>query len=67
MYGLLKSLWHDEAGVSAVEYGLMAGLMAALLVTIMSTFSDKLEGLFDAIGVKIDKAATTVSEQTGTP
>lgn len=59
----LKTLWKDDAGVSAVEYGLIAGLMAALLVTVMGTFGDKLSDLFNAISDKLGDAAQTVNQQ----
>ena len=49
MFSLLKSLWKDESGVTAVEYGLIAGLMAALLVGVMSLFGEQLKRLFTAI------------------
>ncbi len=59
---LLKSLWEDDSGVTAVEYGLIAGLMAALLVGVMSLFGDQLQRLFEAIADKIGDAADTVSQ-----
>jgi len=59
---LLKSLWEDDSGVTAVEYGLIAGLMAALLVGVMSLFGDQLQRLFEAISDKIGDAADTVSQ-----
>jgi pilus assembly protein Flp/PilA len=66
MFGLLKSLWEDDSGVTAVEYGLIAGLMAALLVGVMSLFGEQLQRLFTAISDQIGGAADTVS-QTQTP
>lgn len=62
MIGLLKSLWKDDSGATAVEYGLIAGLMAALLVGIMSMFGEELERLFTAISDQIGDAADEVSQ-----
>ena len=56
MMGILKELWIDESGASAVEYALIAGLMAAALVAVIGTFKDSLTGLFDKITGQMDKA-----------
>ena len=66
MFVLLRSLWRDESGVTAVEYGLIAGLMAALLVGVMSLFGEQLQRLFTAISDQIGGAADTVN-QSQTP
>ncbi|PIE73701.1 MAG: Flp family type IVb pilin [Deltaproteobacteria bacterium] len=60
MKNLLISLWKDESGATAVEYGLIAGVMAALLVTVLGIFGDNLEELFNAIGEKLSKATDDV-------
>jgi len=39
----------DEEGASAVEYGLVVGLIAVALVLIIGTFSGTLDGAFTAI------------------
>ena len=61
-----QELWKDESGATAVEYGLIVGLMAAVLVTALSLFGDKLSDLFDAISGKIEEATDNVNEtETG--
>ncbi len=65
MFGLLKSLWKNDSGVTAVEYGLIAGLMAALLVAVMGLFGEQLKRLFTAISDQLGDAADQVgSAQT---
>lgn len=59
---VLKKLWRDESGVTAVEYGLIAGVMAALLVSVLGLFGDELKELFNAIADKIDQATQEVQE-----
>lgn len=59
---LLKLLWKDDSGVTAVEYGLIAGLMAALLVGVMSLFGEQLKRLFTAISDQIGGAADAVNQ-----
>ena len=56
----LHELWQDESGVTAVEYGLIAGVMAALLVVVLGAFGDKLKDLFEAIGETLDDATEQV-------
>ncbi|AEB08671.1 Flp family type IVb pilin [Desulfobacca acetoxidans] len=60
MTGLLISLWRDEAGATAIEYGLIVGIMAATLITALGTFSEKLESLFSAINTKLSEAESKV-------
>jgi len=61
MKGIIKDLWGDESGVTAIEYGLIAGLMAAVLVGVLTTFGDKLKDLFSAISDKLEEAADSVT------
>ncbi len=64
MENLLQVLWKDESGATAIEYGLIAGLMAALLIGVLSGFSDKLNGLFTAINDKIGTATDNIKNGT---
>jgi len=61
MKGIIKDLWADESGVTAIEYGLIAGLMAAAIVVALTAFSDKLKDLFDAITGKLEEATESVN------
>jgi len=63
MMGILKELWGDESGASAVEYALIAGLMAAALVAVIGTFKDSLTNLFNTIAGKMNEAQSEI--QTG--
>ncbi len=56
----LIAFWKDESGVTAVEYGLIAGVMAALLVAVLGIFGDNLKELFDAIAETLHDAAEDV-------
>ena len=62
---ILKEIWMDESGASAVEYALIAGLMAAALVAVIGTFKTSLTGLFDKITGRMDEAQREL--QTGHP
>lgn len=62
MRSALMRLWKDEAGVTAIEYILIAGLMSAALLTAFGGFEDSMDGLFEAINTKLDDSAQTISE-----
>jgi pilus assembly protein Flp/PilA len=63
MMRLIKSLWQDESGVTAVEYGLLAGLMASLIVLVIGLFGDSLKDLFTSIADKLSEEADTIRER----
>ena len=60
---LIRSIWDDESGATAVEYGLIVGLIAALLVTVFGLFGDQFKNLFEAISEKLEDAANQVREE----
>ncbi len=39
----------DESGATAIEYGLIAALVAVVLVTALSTMGNKLSGTFNKV------------------
>jgi pilus assembly protein Flp/PilA len=63
MKHILVKLWKDESGVTAIEYGLIAGLVAAVLVVVLGAFGDKLKELFDAITGKIEETTDTITSE----
>jgi len=50
---LFSKLIHDEAGVTAIEYGLIAALIAVAAVTIMGTVGTNLSGTFSKIAASL--------------
>jgi pilus assembly protein Flp/PilA len=46
----------DESGATAIEYGLIAALIAVLLITAMTALKDKIAGMFTAIGGKLPQS-----------
>jgi pilus assembly protein Flp/PilA len=45
----LRALAKDERGVTALEYGLIAGLIAVVIVTSVTALGTKLAGTFTTI------------------
>ena len=60
MKPFLKKLWQDESGATAIEYGLIVGIMAALLITVLGGFSDHLKSLFTAISEQLESVTEDI-------
>jgi pilus assembly protein Flp/PilA len=43
------SLWKDENGATAIEYGLIAALIAVAAVTVMGTVGTNLSSTFNTV------------------
>ena len=52
----------DEGGATAIEYGLIAGLVAVGAIVAMTAFGNSLTGLF---GFVDDKAGTAIRTAAG--
>ena len=58
----------SQSGATAIEYALIVGLIAAILVAAIAIFGEQLEALFQAVADKLGEAADKVRDQpTGTP
>lgn len=53
MTELLKRWARDERGATAIEYGLIAALIAVVIVTAVTTVGTKLKSSFTNIGAAI--------------
>jgi pilus assembly protein Flp/PilA len=49
----IKNLIKDEAGATAIEYGLIAALMAVVVITGFTALKGPLEGVFSTVGTKL--------------
>jgi|GEM_PF-286616 len=50
---MLRNFWIEDDGVTAIEYGLIAALVAAVLVTAVSLMGTNLSALFTWIAGKL--------------
>ena len=48
-----RALMRDDSGAAAVEYGLLAGLIAVVIVGSVTTLGTTLQGIFTTIATKI--------------
>ncbi|WP_082308246.1 MULTISPECIES: Flp family type IVb pilin [unclassified Achromobacter] len=54
MKGRFVQFWKDEDGITALEYGMIAGLIAVALVVAIGYLTDGLESLFTTIKTKLE-------------
>ena len=53
MKTILNRFVKDESGATAIEYGLIAGLMAVAVIAAIGALSPKLLSTFTSIGTKM--------------
>lgn len=53
MHALFAKLIKEECGVTAIEYGLIAALIAVAAVTIMGTVGTNLSSTFNTVATKL--------------
>jgi len=49
MTNIIKNFWNDEEGATAIEYGLIAGLVAVAIITVLTALGTNLNTLFGYI------------------
>ncbi|PVB59369.1 Flp family type IVb pilin [Labrenzia sp. 011] len=57
MKNLLKRFANDESGATAIEYGLIAGLLSIVIIGAVATMGTSLTGLFERITDELDDVA----------
>ncbi len=48
-----KAFWADEHGATAIEYGLLASLIAVVIIGSLGDIGDNLKDKFDAIATAL--------------
>ncbi|MBW6493605.1 MAG: Flp family type IVb pilin [Burkholderiaceae bacterium] len=54
----IQKFIRDEEGVTAIEYGLIAALIAVVIIAAVSLVGDKLIAVFNAISDELGAATT---------
>jgi len=52
----MMKFWKDEDGATAIEYGLIAGLIAVAIMVAIGTLGENLTGVFESISKKLTGA-----------
>ncbi|WP_315126609.1 Flp family type IVb pilin [Comamonas antarctica] len=58
MTKLIQRFWNDEEGATAIEYGLIAGLIAVAIIVSVGDIGTKLAGFFAYINTKLGTVPT---------
>jgi len=63
MLSSITRFLRDEEGATAIEYGIIAGLMATILIAVFGTGTSSgvgqiLKGIFDSIATRVTPAST---------
>lgn len=56
MHTLVSLLLRDESGATAIEYGLIGGLIAVVIITTVAIVGADLQGLYTDIAAEIAAA-----------
>ena len=56
MLEMMKQFVRDEEGVTAIEYGLIAALIAVVIIGSVTLIGNQLNIIFDFIGDTLDNA-----------
>jgi pilus assembly protein Flp/PilA len=55
----LTKLLKDESGATAIEYGLIAGLVSVAAIGILTQMGGSLVNIFSVVSTELDKAASS--------
>lgn len=53
---IIKKIFKNEDGATAIEYGLIAALIAVAAITTMGTLGDELSATFGNVGTELQNA-----------
>lgn len=53
MMAHLKTLWHDNEAASAVEYGLLVALIAAVIIVAVTAIGTNMSAKFTTVAEKL--------------
>ena len=56
----INLFFEDRRGVTAVEYALIAALIAAAVIAAVSTLGNNVAGVFNALGTKMSTTANGI-------
>lgn len=69
MKSLLLKFWKDEEGATAIEYALIAGLIAVAIIGALTLLGTNITNLFNGISTRLglEAAKTTAGGEAVTP
>ena len=61
MSNAMARLWHDESGATAIEYGVMAAMIAVACIAAFFSFCGGLQSLFFSVDTKTASSLATIA------
>ena len=61
MFTVIRTFWKDESGATAVEYGLIAGLVSVAAIAALTAMGQSLITIFGVVSTNLDNAAASAS------
>ena len=59
--GAMVAFVRDEEAATAAEYGLMAALIAGVIITVVTALGGNIKAVFEKLGKSVGTAATSVN------
>jgi len=59
MFEVLKTVWRDHDGATAIEYGLIAALVSVAAIVALTAMGSSLVEIFDVVSSELSTAAST--------
>ena len=59
MLATVKRFVKDDEGATAIEYGLIAGLVSVAAITALGAMGNSLDSMFTFVSTQLDNAVTT--------
>ncbi len=67
MTKFIQRFWNDEEGATAIEYGLIAGLVAVAIVAVLGTLGGQLQTAFTRISTALTDAGIAAPAAPANP
>lgn len=64
MFKTICKFLRDERGATAIEYGLIAGLVSVAAIAALSAMGTSLQGIFGIVSTQLNTAAASASAST---
>lgn len=61
MLTTIRNFWRDETGATAIEYGLIAGLVSVAAIAALSAMGGSLQTIFGVVKTQLDSAAASAN------
>lgn len=55
----VRALYGDRSGVTAIEYGLIAGAIAVAIVAVVVVLGESIEGMFTTVSDSVNDAGSS--------